>query len=46
MMDEERSLALLKLLSDQKKHSLNDAVTLDPSCPVVEWHRLAQNLKH
>jgi hypothetical protein len=46
MMDEERSFALLKLLSDQKKHSLNDAVTLDPSCPVVEWHRLAQNLKH
>jgi hypothetical protein len=46
MMDEERSFALLKLLSDQKNHSLNDAVTLDSSCPVVEWHRLAQNLKH
>ena len=37
---------LLKLLSDQKNHSLNDAVTLNPSYPVVEWHRLAQNLKH
>jgi hypothetical protein len=46
MMDEERSFALLKLLSDQKNHSLNDAVTLDPSCPAVEWHRLAQKLKH
>jgi hypothetical protein len=45
MMDEER-FALLKLLSDQKNHSLNDVVTLDPSCPVVEWHRLAQNLKY
>ena len=46
MMDEERSFALLKLLSDQKNHSLNDAVTLDPSCPVVEWDRLGQDLKH
>jgi|GEM_PF-6514764 hypothetical protein len=46
MMDEERSFALLKLLSDQKNHSLNDAVNLDPPCPVVEWHRLAQHLKH
>ena len=46
MIDEERSFALLKLLSDQKNHPLSDAVTLDPSCPLVEWHRLAQNLKH
>ena len=46
MMEKERSFALLKLLSDQEKHSINDAVTLDPSYPVVEWHRLAQKLKH
>jgi hypothetical protein len=46
MMDEERSFALLKLLSDQRKHSINDALNLDRSCPVVEWHRLALRLKH
>jgi hypothetical protein len=46
MMDDERSFALLKLLSDQRKHSINDALNLDRSCPVVEWHRLAQDLKH
>jgi hypothetical protein len=46
MMDDERSFALLKLLSDQRKHSINDALNVDESCPVVEWHRLAQKLKH
>ncbi len=45
MMDETRSLALLRLLSDQRKHPINDTPNLDQSCPAVGWHRLAPKLK-
>jgi hypothetical protein len=45
-MDYERSIMLLNLLKDGEVHALNEALQIDPGCPLVSWRTIAIDIRN